>query len=148
MNQSTSPNPTPFPLMNSAAWMSLAMSSLAFVVWALLAKFGAPGQAEASLLASVLCAAAGVLSLLPTWWLSKQSMQAGAMGFFVGMMIRMILCGSAALLSEHWLSHAEASQFSLWIAGWYLVTLVLDVWLVGKYVRQTPAQRPMENPAC
>ncbi len=148
MDQTTTHNPQPFPLMNAAACLSLVMSSLAFGIWALLAKFGSPGQAEASLLAAVLCAVASVLSLLPVWWLSKQSLQAGAMGFFVGMMIRMILCGAAALMAGSWLAQREASQFSMWIAGWYLVTLVLDVWLVGKYVRQTPAQRPMENPAC
>lgn len=88
--------------------------------------------------AALVCGAAGLTSLVPVWVLSFRSLSAAALGFLAGTLVRLALCGAAVLAAGHWLDRVASDRFGLWVAGWYVATLMLDVWLVGAFVVRPP----------
>jgi len=83
---------------------------------------------------ATVCGGAAILSLFPVWILSRKSVQGAAQGFLAGILIRMALCGGAVVILGR-ISVEDKAASSLWIAGWYMVVLMCELVLVGRYIK-------------
>lgn len=144
-----------FSFAAAACWLIGVLGVSAAATSGLLVQFGRPEQAKLSALAAAICGAAAAVSLLPAGFLFRVSVAAGAMGFFVGTLLRLGLCGAAVLLAPAYLEPGQRGPFSLWIAGWYLLALAMDVILIGRHLTRLTARTraaagagPLETKAC
>ncbi len=130
-----------------------ASLAVACLVYAGCLLAGHPDHGGWNLIAAAICAGAGVLGLLPTWLMSRNPAQPGgvvqgaAMGFLAGMLFRMAVAGGVVVVLQFVIRHPDARPLSMWIAGWYLIVLAVEVKLVSSYVLATaPALRPAAPP--
>ncbi|MCC7408642.1 MAG: hypothetical protein IT442_11270 [Phycisphaeraceae bacterium] len=141
--------------MAAACWLIGVLGISAAATSGLLAQFGRPEQAKLSAMTAGICTAAAMLSLLPAGLMFRVSVAAGSMGFLVGTLLRLGLCGAAVLIVPAYLEAGQRGPFSLWIAGWYLLALAMDVILIGRHLTRLAARTrsaakagPLETKAC
>lgn len=137
-----------FPILRAAAWLGLWTVMLAAVVHVVLSLQDATrGFTKLNLLAAAVCGGSGLVGLLPVWWTSRNTPDAGAMGFLAGILFRMFVAGGAVLYAMWGTDWAAAQTFSLWVAGWYLAVLLIEVKLVSSHVlKYAGPAAPGNNP--
>lgn len=120
-------------------WIGAAMLVCMFV----LRQFGWANHVDYAMNAGVVTGAAAIVGLLPVWWFSRKSLQGAAMGFMAGMLLRMAVCGIAIVVGGR-MEGVSSQAWSLWVAGWYMYVLTVEVSLVGRYLARSkcPAKRP------
>lgn len=128
------PAATVFPIARSIVWLAVVVVVLATIVSGVCMAMDKPLQSQLSALAAGLCLVGGVAGFLPVWLMSKSSPHGGAMGFLTGIMLRMALVGGVVLYLQWATDWPHAHRFSFWIAGWYLVVLMIEVKLVSSHV--------------
>ena len=91
-------------------------------------------QAGLSSAAAAVSLAIGLIGFVPVWLMSRRNSSGSAYGFVVSVAVR-CLVGFAVVL---WLSFGSslpnAEDAVLWIAGWYLLVLGIEVKLVSSHV--------------
>jgi hypothetical protein len=146
MNAATIPTQQqtqPFAMSRAVAVMGAVVAvALAAVVFAL-EQFGATAQKSYAIYAALICGGTAVAAFVPVWWLSRRSVQGAAMGFMAGIGIRLAVCGLAVIIGGQ-MDGVERGPWSMWIAGWYMLVLMVEVAIVGRYVAQ--AKGPMIEP--
>ncbi len=140
----TTPCPAPrtsaFPFLRASAVMAAVVVVLALVTH-LLTRYllAMPEAGRLNLIGAVTCGGAGLLGLVPVWLLSRRAgMQGAAMGFLLGMLIRMGL-GAAVVIGAAALGDPQARVLGFWVVGWYLVVLTTEVILLSSYLRSASA---------
>lgn len=125
-----------FPIVSGAVILISATAVVAaMVALGLGYGLGAWKQSELSTLGAAISLIGGLAGLFPVWFLSRQSLQAGAMGFMAGIVIRLVICGTAVLIARGMMeSTRDARFFSIWVAGWYLALLAIEVKLLSSYL--------------
>lgn len=131
---SPQPDAAVFPLGRAVLWLVGIVAVLAGVVYGVCVALGSPTGAMLNLMAAGFCGLAGVAGLLPVWFMSKSSPHGGAMGFLTGILFRMAVAGGAVLYLQWATDWPHAQDFSIWIASWYLVVLMIEVKLVSSHV--------------
>lgn len=144
-----------FSFAAAACWLIGILGVCTLAVSGLLLLCGWPEQARLSATAAGICVAAAMLSLLPAGLMFRVSVAAGSMGFLVGTLLRLGACGAAVLIVPAYLRPGEQGPFSLWMAGWYLLALAMDVILIGRHLtrlasrtRSAAKAGPLETKAC
>lgn len=136
-----SDRPTRFAWPTAAAVLVLTTGSAAAIAAGGLPRLGFAEHADPAALAFAVCGGFALLSLLPIVIMDRRIPAGAAYGFLVGMMIRLIGCAAAV-----WWGHRMkvGPQFTYWMAGAYLYVLVIELILIGRYVRriQLPAPSP------
>jgi len=91
-------------------------------------------QANLSLAAAGVSLAIGLMGFVPVWLMSRRSSFGSAYGFMVSVVVR-CLVGFAAVL---WLSLGSslpnAEDAVMWVSGWYLLVLGVEVKLVSTHI--------------
>jgi len=123
-----------FPIQRAVPVLALFVAAVAFAVYFGLNALAQPAHARLNLIAALICGGAGVVGLLPVWVLSKQQPHGAAYGFMAGILFRMFVAGGAVVLAQWVLKLPDARPLSMWIAGWYLIVLVMEVRLVSAHV--------------
>jgi hypothetical protein len=123
-----------FPIQRGALTLALTIAVVAAAFYVALGAVGYPTHARLSTLAAVICGGAGVIGLLPVWSLSRRHPHGAAYGFMAGILFRMVVAGGAVVVAQWVLRMPDAQPLSMWIAGWYLIVLVVEVKLVSSHV--------------
>ena len=140
----TTPNPAPrtaaFPFGRAAAIMTAVVVVLAAVAHLVVSQLLAmPEAGRLNLIGAATCGGAGLLGLVPVWLLSRRAgMQGAAMGFLLGMLIRMGLGAAVVLTAAAW-GDPQARVLGFWVVGWYLLVLTTEVILLSSYLRAASA---------
>jgi len=126
-----------FSLWRSALVMVLAVGLTMIIVNLALRQFGWAAQLDYSNYSALISGGAAIVALVPVWVLSWKSVQGAALGFLAGMLVRMGLCGAAVMIGGG-MEGVDHSAWSMWIAGWYVLVLTVEVAIVGRYVARSP----------
>lgn len=141
------PNATAvFPVRRATATLALAVVIVAGGIYLTLTLLDAPTHARLNLIAAAVCGGAGLVGLLPVWALSRTHQHGAAYGFMIGILLRMVVAGGAVGLAQWGLKLPDAQALSLWIAGWYLIVLAVEVKLVSSHVLATYGPAPGARP--
>lgn len=124
----------PFPLGRSSVTLGALVVLLAAVCLAVLQRLGWTDHYRYVLIAASVCGGSAILSMVPVWILSRKSIQGAAQGFLAGILVRMAICGAAVVILGR-VVPAEKTMSSLWIGGWYMVVLMCELLLVGRYIK-------------
>lgn len=125
-------NPVPFPIVRAVAVLGGVVLLVAAGVYLILSGLGRPVHAEQNLIAAAVCGGAGLVGLLPVWALSRNSSHGAAMGFMAGIVLRLFVAGGV-VLGAQFQGYEHAQILSLWVAGWYLMVLMIEVKLVAGF---------------
>lgn len=134
----------PFPLrrdLGVAVGVTVAAAALTAAVLAL-AGFSAHLGPMAA--AAAICFLGSILSLLAMAWRAPACDEGVVQGAMIGIMARLGIClagGAALVLLTPW----ARGQVAAWTLGWYLFTLILDVFILVRYTRRI--DRVDGNPA-
>lgn len=131
-----------FPVARAAAVLAGATLVVAGLAYAGLRLAGQPLHADLNLMAAALCGGTALIALLPVWLGSKQSSHGAAAGFMGGILIRMALAGGAVMFAQWATDWPHAVFFSYWVAGWYLLTLLIEVKLISSFVTRVAPGPP------
>jgi len=117
-----------FPLFKSLAWLLGCTVLLAALTGGVLAALQRMDQFADAMAAMVICTALGAIGFVLMAVLSRKVAHGAAMGFMASTGIRLIGCGSVAVLA---LARGGDSMFVYWLAGMYLALLVIEVAIVA-----------------
>lgn len=123
----------PFAIVRAGAAMAACVASAMWAFVALIDAGGWDAQKPYAIYAGLVCGGAAIVALIPVWLLSRKSVQGAAMGFMAGILVRMALCGFAVVWGGR-MEGVDRMSWSMWIAGWYMLVLVIEVGLVGRYI--------------
>lgn len=138
-----------FPLKASLLVLLAIGVVLAIVAGVGLPAVGMQAMQAPALTAIGLCVTFGLIGLVPVWVMDRRMEHGAAFGFLAGMGIRLIGCAAGFFIFKSYMDGAEL-VFAYWTAGVYFVLLMVELWLVGQYVRQMqPAAGPeLEAQGC
>lgn len=125
-----------FPIVPAMLTLWLACVAVAVVVTGVAYATGHAEHARLSAIAALVCGGAGLMGMLPVWAMSRHSLHGAAYGFLVGILFRMLAAGGVVLAAQWWWKWDNATALALWVVGWYLLVLVIEVKLVAGYVMQ------------
>ncbi|MBB6430416.1 hypothetical protein [Algisphaera agarilytica] len=125
--------PVPFPLMPSAGKVLGAALFPAGLISVGLHLLGQADHAQVNLIAAAICGVGCIVGLVPVWFLSKQHRHGAAQGFMAGMLLRVALCVTAYFALQ-WSGYPHAKLLVYYMAGWYLLTLMVEVKLVSSFL--------------
>ena len=123
-----------FPVVRAAAVIAVVTLVVAGLAYAGLRIAGQPLHADLNLLAAAICGGTGLIALLPVWLGSKQSSHGAAFGFMAGILIRMAVAGGVVMVLTWATDWPHAVDLSYWVAGWYLLVLLVEVKLISSFV--------------
>lgn len=123
-----------FPVVRAAAVIAGVTLVVAGLGYAGLRLAGQPLHADLNLLAAAICGGTGLIALLPVWLGSKQSSHGAAFGFMAGILIRMAVAGGVVMVLTWATDWPHAVDLSYWVAGWYLLILMVEVKLISSFV--------------
>jgi hypothetical protein len=113
-------------------WVVLASGAAVYGLLSVL--LGWNEQADLSAASAALSLVIGLVGFIPVWLMSRRSSFGSAYGFMVSIMVR-CFAGFAAVL---WLSYGSSIPNSqdavMWISGWYLLVLGVEVKLVSSHI--------------
>lgn len=126
-----------FPFSSALLTIALAAAISVVAAWQILPAVGAEAQVAPALTAFAVCGGFGLLALFPVFWLDRRKAGGAAYGFMIGMLLRLVGCSAVYFLLDAGLDRT----FAYWMAGAYLLLLIVELIVVGRYVRrlQTPA---------
>ena len=144
MSDDSSHNLDVFPIVRSATTLGLVtLSALCFSA-GVLTMLGLDRHARLDAMAALVCGGAGLIGLLPVWLLSRSMAHGAAQGFLIGVLLRMVVAGGVVVAAQWWWKLPDATALSLWIGGWYILVLMIEVKLVSNHVLRRP--RPDRQP--
>ncbi len=133
------PDPTQSPLVFPIVKASLMLATVLLVVTAALygilaGLLGWHEQAGLSLIGAATSLLIGLSGFVPVWLMSRKSAHGGAHGFMVSILLRIVV-GIAAVSWLRWGSGlANAEDALVWVAGWYMLVLAVEVKLISTHV--------------
>ena len=122
----------PFPFVRSALILTAAVAVLAGVAIGALSAIDRPLMAQHCGIAAGVCLVTGLVGLFPVAWLSRQHPHGSAQGFLISILVRMLLTGAVVMVLI-FNRVPGAFPLSLWIGGWYMVVLAVEVRLVSSH---------------
>ena len=131
-----------FPVARAAAVLTGVTLVVVGLTYAGLRIAGQPLHANLNLLAAAICGGTGLVALLPVWLGSKQSSHGAATGFMAGILVRMMLAGGIVMGLMWGTDWPHAQSLSMWVAGWYLLVLLVEVKLISSFVTQVAPGAP------
>jgi len=132
-----------FPLFTSLIWLLAAAVLLAVIIASGLLALDRIDQLPAAMAALGLCALLGAIGFLVMGLLSRVVAHGAAMGFMASTGIRLIGCGSIALLV---MARGPDTTFVYWLAAMYLILLMIEVAIVATILsRNMPDPTLHEN---
>ncbi|MEO0586451.1 MAG: hypothetical protein AAF078_02315 [Planctomycetota bacterium] len=140
------PHPArPFPLARSAAVMAAAVLPLAAVAAGIAVALGEPRLAAEAAITAAGCLVVGVVALLPIVMMIGTQGPAGVVpGFLAGTTLRLIACALFAVAAWRLM---DSKSLPLWVMGWYLVVLIVEVHAVATYNAKAAAAGADQSPA-
>jgi hypothetical protein len=121
-----------FPFVRNAAILAGISLALAGVSSGTMILLDHPIFATLNALAAGLCTVTALLALIPVAALSRAHPHGAAQGFMIGILVRMLTTASVVLVLI-WQNWEHARAFSYFVAGWYMVVLIIEVKLVSSH---------------
>lgn len=91
-------------------------------------------QAGLSFAAAAVSMMIGLVGFIPVWLMSRRSSFGSAYGFMVSIVVRCVV----GMVVVFWLSYGSsmpnAEDAVMWVAGWYLLVLGVEVKLVSTHI--------------
>ncbi|MEM6333482.1 MAG: hypothetical protein AAF823_09110 [Planctomycetota bacterium] len=142
----TPPIGRPFPLGRAAAVMAAALLPLAGLAAAIALLLGEPRLAAEAALTAAGCLVVGVVALMPIALMVGTQGPAGVVpGFLASTTLRLAACLLFAVAAWRLL---DSTSLPLWVMGWYLVVLVVEVHAVATYnAKAAPTSAPAADTA-
>jgi hypothetical protein len=127
-------SPLVFPIVKASLTLATVLLASSATVYGLLAGvFGLSQQAGDSLIGAMVCLLIGLSGFVPVWRMSRKSAYGSAYGFLVSILVRCVV-GGAAVAWLHYGGVAGAETVVMWVAGWYLLVLGVEVKLISSHV--------------
>lgn len=129
------PNPLAFPIVKVSLTLIVVVLGVAGVVyWLLTGVLGFESQGQPSILGALLSLIIGLSGFVPVWLMSRSSVHGSAYGFMVSILVRCVV-GFAIVAWLRWGSGAaDAEPTLMWVAGWYMLVLGVEVKLISTHV--------------
>ncbi len=127
-------SPLVFPIVKASLTLTAVLLVSAGGVFGLLSGvFGMKEQAGLSLIGAMVSLGIGLSGFVPVWLMSRGSAYGSAYGFLVSILVRgLVGAGAVAWLRWGGLPGGEAAL--MWVAGWYMVVLGVEVKLISSHV--------------
>ncbi len=127
-------SPLVFPIVKASLTLTAVVLASAVVVFGLLVGvFGMDEQGGRSLIGALVSLAIGLSGFVPVWLMSRGSSYGSAYGFLVSILVRGLV-GVGAVAWLRWGGVPGGAGALMWVAGWYMVVLGVEVKLISSHV--------------
>ncbi|MHC4996041.1 MAG: hypothetical protein ACYTGQ_13425 [Planctomycetota bacterium] len=128
-------NPLVFPIVKaSLTLIVVVLASALGVYWLLINVLGFESQARPSVVGASVSVLIGLSGFVPVWLMSRKSAHGSAYGFMVSILVRCVV-GFAAVAWLRWgMGGPDAEATLMWVAGYYMLVLGLEVTLISRHV--------------
>ena len=129
------PNPIAFPIVKASLTLIVVVLGVAgCVYWLLTGVLGFETQGRPSTLGAFVSLFIGLSGFVPVWLMSRKSVHGSAYGFMVSILVRCVV-GFSAVAWLRWGSGMAGAETTLmWVAGWYMLVLGVEVKLISTHV--------------
>ncbi len=129
------PNPLAFPIVKASLTLIVVVLGVAgCVYWLLTGVLGFEAQGRPSIIGAFVSLFIGLSGFVPVWLMSRKSVHGSAYGFMVSILVRCVV-GFAAVAWLRWGSGMAGAETTLmWVAGWYMLVLGVEVKLISTHV--------------
>ncbi len=127
--------PHPFPIVKaSLTLIVVVMASAAAAYGLLIGLFGFESHGRPCIIGALISLIIGFSGFMPVWLMSRRSAHGSAYGFMISILVRCVV-GIAAVAWLRWGSGmADAQTTLMWVAGWYMLVLAVEVKLISTHV--------------
>ncbi len=131
----TTTNPLPFPMAKASATLIAVVAFVGAGAYGLLVYgIGQPAQARLCVMGGAVSLLIGLTGLMPVWLMSGRHAHGSAYGFLISILVRCVV-GFLAVAWLRWGSGlADAETLLMWVAGWYMLVLAVEVKVVSSHV--------------
>ncbi len=131
----TADNPLVFPIVKASLTLAVVVGAAALLMFGLLnGVFHFENQIQPNLIGAGVSLLIGLSGFVPVWLMSRKSAYGSAYGFMVSILVR----GIVGLSAVAWLQYGNGSENAqaaiMWIAGWYMLVLAVEVKLISTHV--------------
>ena len=141
--------PLIFPIVKASLTLIGIVTATTLVIYSLLAGvFKFESQAQLSLYGAAVSLIIGLSGFVPVWLMSRKSAHGSAYGFMVSILVRIVV-GFSAVAWLRWGAGIDNAQHLLmWVAGWYMLVLAVEVKLISTHVlaAASPTRMTAETP--